>query len=129
MKHLGIQEIVELNEAVLEAGEPFGFYRDRLESIIGSIQGGAIGELFHPTVNEAGAAYLYYLTRGHAFVQGNKRTAVLSCDVFLDLNGAPLLSEIDENFVVKIAVGEADKDRVIDYVAELNGSRVPPGIN
>src|SRR5438876_12408226 len=36
---------------------------------------------------EIAAAYLFYLCRNHAFVDGNKRTALASCLVFLESNG------------------------------------------
>ena len=34
------------------------------------------------------AAYLFYLCSNHPFVDGNKRTALASCLVFLDANGS-----------------------------------------
>ena len=37
--------------------------------------------------DEIAAAYLFYLCRNHAFVDGNKRTALAACLVFLDANG------------------------------------------
>lgn len=37
---------------------------------------------------EIGAAYLFYLYRNHPFVDGNKRTALAACLVFLQINGA-----------------------------------------
>jgi death-on-curing family protein len=36
---------------------------------------------------EVAAAYLYYLCQNHPFVDGNKRTALGACLVFLRLNG------------------------------------------
>ncbi len=36
---------------------------------------------------EIGAAYLYYLCKNHPFIDGNKRTALASCLVFLSENG------------------------------------------
>jgi death-on-curing protein len=40
-----------------------------------------------PTIAEKAAAYGYYLTVNHPFSDGNKRTAALAMEVFLDLNG------------------------------------------
>ena len=37
---------------------------------------------------EIGAAYLFYLCRNHPFVDGNKRTALAACLVFLQINGS-----------------------------------------
>ena len=35
---------------------------------------------------EIAAAYLFYISRNHPFVGGNKRTALASCLVFLEEN-------------------------------------------
>ena len=35
---------------------------------------------------EIAAAYLYYLCRNHPFLDGNKRTALAACLVFLEAN-------------------------------------------
>ena len=36
---------------------------------------------------EVAAAYLFYLCRNHPFIDGNKRTALATCLVFLSENG------------------------------------------
>jgi death-on-curing protein len=38
-------------------------------------------------VVEIAAAYLFYLCSNHPFVDGNKRTALAACLVFLEANG------------------------------------------
>ena len=37
------------------------------------------------------AVYLYHIARGHAFLDGNKRTAYITALSFLDLNGIDIL--------------------------------------
>jgi len=63
--------------------------RDRalLESAVAAPQATFGGEplIRHPI--EIAAAYLFYLCSNHPFVDGNKRTALASCLVFLELNG------------------------------------------
>jgi death on curing protein len=44
-----------------------------------------LGDIF-----EMAAAYLFHIARNHAFVDGNKRTALLATIVFLGLNGVLL---------------------------------------
>ncbi len=57
-----------------------------LESAVAAPQATMMGEpLFtHPV--EIAAAYLFYLCRNHPFVDGNKRTALATCLVFLSEN-------------------------------------------
>ena len=41
----------------------------------------------HGNPIEIAAAYFFYLCRNHPFVDGNKRTALAACLVFLEANG------------------------------------------
>ena len=43
-----------------------------------------------PTLFDMAAAYAYGIAKNHPFVDGNKRTALACCDVFLQLNGFEL---------------------------------------
>ena len=51
------------------------------------------GEFLHGTVFEMAAAYLFHLARNHPFVDGNKRTALMSALVFLGMNDQRLGAE------------------------------------
>jgi death-on-curing protein len=68
-------------------------------------------------VVEIAAAYLFYLSSNHPFVDGNKRTALAACLVFLEANGRlpdPGLPEaaIDawETLALDIAASRLDRD-------------------
>ncbi|HEY9789558.1 MAG TPA: type II toxin-antitoxin system death-on-curing family toxin [Candidatus Obscuribacterales bacterium] len=124
MKHLDKEQILDLHSSVLDPGEPGNWDEDRLESVMYSIQGGAYGQLFHPTIVEAGAAYLYYFARSQVFAQGNKRTAVATCDLFLDVNRLPLPGDLDDEFVVDVAIGAVSKQQAIDYLRTLTSTAI-----
>lgn len=63
-------------------------------------------------VCELAAAYLFRLAMNHAFVDGNKRIAIVSAGVFLMSNGHML--ETDDaklyTFVLAVAAGEIDEE-------------------
>jgi len=65
-----------------------------------------------PTIAELAAAYVFGLARNHAFVDGNKRTAIVAAGAFLIVNGFRLT--VDDGtlfiFVMGIAAGEIDED-------------------
>ncbi|MEV6359182.1 type II toxin-antitoxin system death-on-curing family toxin [Nocardia asteroides] len=48
------------------------------------------GQLLFPTVLERGAALLHGLPAAHAFQDGNKRTAWLTCNMYLNTFDSPL---------------------------------------
>ena len=63
-------------------------------------------------VMELAAAYLFGLAKNHAFIDGNKRIAIVTASVFLAENGYEI--EADEAklyaFVLAVAAGEIDEE-------------------
>jgi death-on-curing protein len=45
------------------------------------------GEYLHNDIYEMAAAYAFHICKNHSFVDGNKRTALVSALVFLELHG------------------------------------------
>jgi len=64
-----------------------------------------------PTVHELAAAYVFGIARNHAFVDGNKRTAIVAAATFLLLNGHELVADDGTvyKFTMGIAAGEIDE--------------------
>jgi death-on-curing protein len=64
------------------------------------------------------AAYALGLARNHPFVDGNKRTAFVAAELFLDLNGMTVTAS-DENCVltmVRLAAGEIEETAYADWL-------------
>ena len=86
MLYLTVDQILEINTTVMGGGHVL---RDRalLESAVARPQASAFGADAYPDLVSKAAALLHSLVMNHAFIDGNKRTAVLSTLVFVDLNG------------------------------------------
>jgi death-on-curing protein len=69
------------------------------------------------------AAYLFYLCRNLPFVDGNKRTALAGCLVFLEANGllpeAKLPTNQWEGFVLDIAASKRDREQTTARLRRL----------
>lgn len=65
-----------------------------------------------PSVQELAAAYLFGLARNHAFVDGNKRTAIVAAGTFLAVNGYALTADNGTvyTFVMAVAASEIDEN-------------------
>ncbi len=63
-----------------------------------------------PDLADLAASLAFGLARNHPFVDGNKRTAAVACEVFLALNGATLLADDAELYPVYIALAEGSLD-------------------
>lgn len=64
-----------------------------------------------PDVAELAAAYAFGIARNHAFVDGNKRTAIVAAGTFLLLNGFQLTADNGTlyTFVMNLAAGEIEE--------------------
>ncbi|TPJ57338.1 type II toxin-antitoxin system death-on-curing family toxin [Mesorhizobium sp. B2-7-1] len=60
---------------------------------------------------EGAAAYIFGIARNHAFVDGNKRTAMVAAGAFLIINGYGLTADNGTiyEFVMGVAAGEIDE--------------------
>lgn len=65
-----------------------------------------------PSVHQLAAAYVFGIARNHAFVDGNKRTAIVAAATFLLLNGYELTANdgMLYEFTFALAAGEIDED-------------------
>jgi death on curing protein len=87
-KHLTVSGVKVIHQEVLAAHGGGDGLRDEalLESAVAAPQATWGGEPIMSDGVEIAAAYLFYLCRNHPFVDGNKRTALAACLVFLDRN-------------------------------------------
>jgi death on curing protein len=88
--HLDVEAVLAIHAQVLAAHGGGTGVRDRalLESAVAAPQASFAGKPLISNTVEIAAAYLHYLCRNHPFVDGNKRTALAACLVFLQANGA-----------------------------------------
>ena len=113
MKHLSVEDVRALHAIALEldGGAPGERDPSGFESAVAQPGLEVFGQALHPTLEEVAAAYLYHVCQAHAFVDGNKRTALAAMLVFLHLNGFRLTASDIElfNLVLGVARGELDK--------------------
>jgi len=83
------------------------------------------GRFLHTSLYEKAAAYLFHIAQSQAFVDGNKRTGLVTALVFLDLNGVTVDVDSEGLYELTIAVttGKMDKTGI---AAEL-ARRFPEG--
>ena len=64
------------------------------------------------------AAYLYGIVNNHPFIDGNKRTGLVVCGVFLRLNGQRVVASLPELYtlVMTTASGEIDEEEIAEFL-------------
>jgi death-on-curing protein len=121
--HLTVEVVREIHaEAISAFGGSHGI-RDQalLESAVAAPQASFGGRSPYADIIEVAAAYLFYLCRNHPFIDGNKRTALGACLVFLRLNGAepkPDGAEWEE-LTLAVAASVIDRDEATDRLRKL----------
>lgn len=116
MINLTLEQLLELHTLVIKfSGGSVGL-RDlgRLESAIATQSQNVFGEELYPEVFDKAAAMIRTIIADHPFVDGNKRTAMLSGLTLLELNGSQptfSLGEI-ENFAVEVATNHIDVPQI-----------------
>jgi len=89
LKHLTVEAVKAIHREVLAAHGGAAGIRDEtlLESAVAAPQASMMGQPLISDPLEIAAAYLFYICRNHPFLDGNKRTALAACLVFLEENG------------------------------------------
>jgi death-on-curing protein len=115
LKHLTVEAVKAIHGEVLAAHGGAAGIRDEtlLESAVAAPQASMMGQPLISDAIEIAAAYLFYICKNHAFVDGNKRTALAACLVFLEENGfladRKLAINEWEQFVLDVAASQLDR--------------------
>ena len=108
IEYFNLEEILRLHFQIIKDFGGSQGVRDegRLQSVATAPSQVVFGEEQYSTVFAKAAVYLRNITADHPFVDGNKRTAVTVCGIFLVRNGHPLVAHPKEleDFAVRVAV-------------------------
>ena len=114
--HLSASAVKAIHAEVLAAHGGLAGVRDEalLESAVAAPQATMMGAPLLSDVVEVAAAYLFYLCRNHPFLDGNKRTALAACLVFLRENDRLSRERVPrddwEALTLEVASGKVDRE-------------------
>ena len=129
LSHPTPEAVKAIHAEVLAAHGGLAGIRDEalLESAVAAPQATMMGEPMLTEPVEIAAAYLFYLCRNHPFVDGNKRTAVATCLVFLSENDLLPEEELDveawEALTVDVAASRLDREQTTKRLRKLVRAR------
>lgn len=85
-----------------------------LESAVAMPQAGLGTSYFHDDIFKMAAAYMYHIIKNHAFIDGNKRTGVVTALTFLTLNGVKCNLTQEQVFILAmlVATSKISKDEL-----------------
>ena len=121
--HLTVEVVREIHaEAITRFGGLDGVRETALlESAVAAPQASFGGQSPYKDLAEVAAAYLFYLCRNHPFIDGNKRTALGACIVFLRLNGIEPTPDGPEweDLALTVAASAIDRDETTQRLRRL----------
>jgi len=122
MIFLSKAEYIDINKMVLKQAKSNSFgiqYPQGLDLVVEQPKQVIFGRELYPNIWIKAAFIIQKLTKKHIFMDGNKRTAMISGIVFLDQNGYRLsFSPKDgESFILNITNSQDSEDVMLD-VAE-----------
>lgn len=119
-RFLDLADVLEIHQSRIDLYGGTAGIRDIgiLQSALAQPQTGSGGEFFHKDLFEMAAAYWFHIARNHPFLDGNKRTALAVCLVFLDLNGYEMEADPDdlERITVEISQGKTKKEEAATFL-------------
>lgn len=104
MQYLTAEQVIRINE--VEVGPNLLADFGLVDAAVQRPMQSAFGQDAYPSIHDKAAALFHSLVKNHAFIDGNKRTAVVALGVFLRLNGWKLAAE--QGQIVDLTVGVAD---------------------
>ncbi len=125
LTHLTAAAVKAIHQEVLAAHGGLHGIRDEalLESAVAAPQATMMGQPLISEPVEIAAAYLFYICCNHAFIDGNKRTALATCLVFLETNdllpNTKLLIDEWEALVLDVAASRIDRDQTTARLRQL----------
>ena len=119
IKFLTLSEVLFiLEDQIRNYGGKYGI-RDinLLSSAIYMPESSFDGRYLHETIPSMAAAYAFHICQNHPFIDGNKRVALASSLVFLDINEYEFYceDEIIYNKIMDVAKSEIKKEDLIKF--------------
>ncbi len=94
---------------------------DLLSSAVAMPYASFSDQFLHADIFEMAAAYVFHLSQNHPFVDGNKRTALASALVFLEMNGNTIDDPNDMLYdaMITLATGKVGKNEFAQILRNL----------
>jgi death-on-curing protein len=127
---LTFDEVVEINRQQIDM---FGglfvppnncHNQDSLEYALEAVDAVSFGQELYPSLPDKAALLAFKIIKNHIFHDGNKRTAITVCRVFLLLNGYDLEIEINGvdqaaiNIAIDVANSVVNRERLAEWISE-----------
>jgi death-on-curing protein len=121
VKSLSLDLVLELHTLLIDKYGGLDGVRDpsMLDASLNSYLHTFGGTFLYPTIQAMAAHFAFSLVKNHPFLDGNKRTGMLSMLVFLELNGQKIQYTDDDLITLGLGLanGDINETDVIDWIS------------
>ena len=124
MFYLTKKQIVKINRLTIEChggnfDEPNNFlHENSLDYLVDAIHAEIFGQDMYPTIFDKAGVYLFNIIANHIFSDGNKRTCLEACLVFLKLNQYQLRPTVTDQILTDFIISVASAEQSLESVQE-----------
>jgi death-on-curing protein len=122
VKYLTAEQVLFIHSRIIDETGGMHGIRDLglLESAVSRPRATFRNKDLYPTSFHKAAALMESLVKNHPFIDGNKRMAITSAAIFLQMNGYLLKASHNElvDFAVLVAAGQADFNYEVAWFKE-----------
>jgi death-on-curing protein len=119
VQYVTFEEVIQINQDILGRTPEI---RDAglLASAVGRPELVVFGADAYPTLSDKAAALMESICLNHAFVEGNKRTAVVAAIHMLNWNGYDLLADQMElvDVTMNVVLHRLDREKLAEWIEE-----------
>ena len=120
MRYLGLAEVTWLHDRIIATSGGSPGLRDLglLEAALAQPRATFDRLDLYPDLIAKASSLCFSLVNGHAFIDGNKRIGHAAMEMFLLLNGARLVAEVDEQerLILDLAAGSLSREALEAWI-------------
>ena len=108
IRYLNLEEVLYIHKNQIEEYGGSSGVRDLklLESALAQPMAAYQNEEFHKDIFDKASAYIFYICNNHPFIDGNKRVALATALIFLDLNKIEINDPSEKLYDLVMGVAE-----------------------
>ena len=127
MRYLTAEQVLFIHSRLIdETGGSHGV-RDLglLQSAVSRPKATFGSENLYPDICHKAAALMESIIKNHLFIDGNKRTAITSAGIFLQINGYYLKTTQNELelFTIKVATGKISFENIVEWFKKYSSKQ------
>lgn len=124
LKTLTKGDLIEINRRMIHRFGGIFFVNDNnlvnpgsLDHVLEAIQGSLFGVELYPSIFQKAAAIAWRVIVGHVFYDGNKRTGIEACRIYLEINGYEMRIDYEVvEIALRVATREIEFDNFVDWL-------------